>query len=287
MIEAEIITEEHSFAERWFNVRRQGRLLVFGADPSEALLRRWGLSVDAAGIDTFIDIVLDAIPENVGVIKPQSAFFEARGWQGMRSLERLIREARAMGALVLLDAKRGDIGSTADAYGSAYLGTAAPLQVDAITVAPYLGLDALTPMIHRAAASGSAVFVVARSSNPEGRALQTATLAEGVSVENALLRDIGRMNEAYGLGTVNAVVGVHTPPLRDEVLRSSNALFLCPGFGAQGTTAVDIATAFRSVADRVLPTASRSLLDAGPDPKALADRWATLNEELAVALASV
>ena len=87
MIEAEIITEEHSFAERWFNVRRQGRLLVFGADPSEALLRRWGLSVDAAGIDTFIDIVLDAIPENVGVIKPQSAFFEARGWQGMRSLE--------------------------------------------------------------------------------------------------------------------------------------------------------------------------------------------------------
>lgn len=275
-----------SFAERWSGLRSQGRLLVLGADPSESILDQWDLPKDPDGIERFVDVILDVVPYGVGVIKPQSAFFEAYGWKGMRALGRLIRETREMGSLVLLDAKRGDIGTTADAYGAAFFGEGSGFGVDALTIAPYLGLNALRPLVNRAYSAGGAVFVVARSSNPEGREVQTAVLRNGLSVERGLLREIGAMNDQYRSGVVNAVVGVHSPTFDRDELRSANALFLCPGFGAQGTTSREIAESFAAVPDRVLPTASRSVLEAGPNAQAVAERWVSLNAEVAGALAT-
>ena len=114
-----------------------------GTRPFGSILDGWGLSDTADGLDRFVDIVIGAAVGTVGLVKPQSAFYERHGWQGIRTLARLINDARSAGLLVILDAKRGDVGSTNDAYAEAYLGPGAPMEVDALTVHPYLGLAAM------------------------------------------------------------------------------------------------------------------------------------------------
>ena len=153
------------------------------------------------GLDRFADIVLAAAAGAVGLVKPQSAFYERHGWRGIRTLQRLVASARDAGLLVILDVKRGDVGSTNDAYAEAYLGKGAPLAADAITVHPYLGLAAMGTFVSRAAESGSCLLVVTRSSNPEGRAVQAARADGGAStVEQALLRQIRELNDAACAG---------------------------------------------------------------------------------------
>ncbi|MCW2930810.1 MAG: orotidine 5-phosphate decarboxylase, partial [Actinomycetia bacterium] len=125
-----------TFASRFAKVRSDHGPLVWGLDPSKALLETWGLGDDPAGLDRFADIVLDAAAGTVGLVKPQSAFFERHGWRGFRTLSRLIADARSAGLLVVLDVKRGDVGSTNDAYAQAFLGAGAPLAADAVTVHP-------------------------------------------------------------------------------------------------------------------------------------------------------
>src|ERR1700734_2875807 len=183
--------------------------LCAGIDPSGALLSDWGLTDDAAGLRTFCHICVEAFAGAVAVVKPQVAFFERHGAAGLAELERLIAEASAAGLIVIADAKRGDIDSTAAAYADAWLGTASPLAVDAVTVHPYLGLGALAPLVDLGAANGRGVIVVARSSNPEGRDLQQAVTAGGSAVEDMLLAEIAGLNRSpEGLaGTVGAVVG--------------------------------------------------------------------------------
>ncbi len=240
--------------------------LVLGLDPSGDLLESWGVGDSPDGLDRFVDIVVDAAAGTVGLVKPQSAFFERHGWRGIRTLDRLISTARAAGLLVILDVKRGDVGSTNDAYAEAYLGKGAPLAVDAMTVHPYLGVGAMGSYVSRAAESGSCLLVVTRSSNPEGRTIQAAVAADGWSVEEDLLRQIRALNDdlAPGLiGPVGAVVGpAHIEPALD--LAAANCLFLAPGVGAQGATPADVARVFAACPDRVMPSASRSLLSAGP-----------------------
>ncbi len=141
-----------------------------------ALLESWGLGDSPDGLDHFADIMLAAAPGVVGLVKPQSAFFERHGWRGVRTLQRLTEDARDAGLLVILDVKRGDVGSTNDAYAEAYLGQGAPLAADAITVHPYLGFGAMDSYVTRAHESGGCVLVVTRSSNPEGRAIQSAQM---------------------------------------------------------------------------------------------------------------
>ena len=153
--------------------------LCAGIDPSPALLDAWGLSDDAAGLRSFCATCVEAFAGAVSVVKPQVAFFERHGAAGLAELERLIAEATAAGLIVIADAKRGDIDSTAAAYADAWLGDASPLAADAVTVHPYLGLGALAPLVHLASANGKGVLVVARSSNPEGRDLQQAVTAGG------------------------------------------------------------------------------------------------------------
>jgi orotidine-5'-phosphate decarboxylase len=270
-----------SFAERFAAVRDAHGPLVLGADPHGEVLARWGLTDDADGLERFTDIVLAAAAGSVGLIKPQSAFYERHGWRGIRALTRLTETARAQGLLVILDVKRGDVGSTNDAYAAAYLGDGAPVQADAITVHPYLGLAAMGEFIGRASAAGGCLLVVVRSSNPQGRAVQSADAGGGLTVDQRLLADIGALNARLApgrTGPVGAVVGPGTvdPPLD---LAAANGLLLAPGIGAQGAAPADVAATFAACPDRVMPSASRSLLAAGPDVAALRGAAARLNEE--------
>lgn len=266
------------FAARFAVVRDKYGPLALGADPHGALLEEWGLADTPDGLERFIDILLAAAKGTAGLIKPQSAFYERHGWRGIRALTRLVESARREGILVILDAKRGDVGSTNDAYAQAYLGPGAPIEADALTVHPYLGLAAMGAFTDRARQAGSCLFVVTRSTNPEGRAVQAATW-DGRSVEQRLLEDIKALNARLapgGIGPVGAVIGPAPldPPLD---LAAANALFLAPGVGAQGATPGDVAATFAACPGRVIPSASRSLLAAGPDPAALADAAAALN----------
>jgi orotidine-5'-phosphate decarboxylase len=255
-----------AFAARFAAVRSGVGPLVWGLDPSGFLLEAWGLTDSPDGLDRFADIVLEAAVGTVGLVKPQSAFFERHGWRGFRTLGRLIADARSAGLLVVLDVKRGDVGGTNDAYAEAFLGPGAPLEADAVTVHPYLGLAAMGAFVSRAHEAGSCLLVVTRSSNPEGRAVQAARDESGRRVEDVLLDRIGKLNAVLApgeIGPVGAVVG----PARIEPgldLTGAQALFLAPGVGAQGATPDDVARAFSACPERVMPSASRSLLIAGP-----------------------
>ncbi|CAA9260148.1 MAG: Orotidine 5'-phosphate decarboxylase [uncultured Acidimicrobiales bacterium] len=278
------------FAERFAAARAVHGPLVFGLDPSGALLDEWGLGDTADGLERFVDVVVEAAAGSVAVVKPQSAFYERHGWQGVRALSRLASECRGNGVLVLLDVKRGDVGSTNQAYAEAYLGKDAGIPVDALTITPYLGLGALRGLLDRAAASGAGVFVVTRSSNPEGRSVQAARHADGSTVEQRLIEELAAENRGVvgsdgGVGPFGAVFApTHEPPEGFD-LAAMGGLFLAPGLGAQGATPDDVAACFAACPDRVLPAASRSLLSAGPDVSALRDALASLGAELRDALA--
>jgi orotidine-5'-phosphate decarboxylase len=275
-----------TFASRFAAVRSRFGPLVWGLDPSGAVLDDWGVGDTPEGLDRFADIVLEAAHGAVGLVKCQAAFYERHGWRGFRTLQRLIGEAQSTGLLVILDAKRGDVGSTNDAYAEAYLGAGAPLAADALTVHPYLGLEAMGTFVSRAHESGSCLLVVTRSSNPEGRMVQSAVGPSGRTVEDGLLVAIGEINARLApgeIGPIGAVIGpTYIDPPLDLV--APQALFLAPGVGAQGATAHDVALVFAACPDRVMPSASRSLLGDGPDVGRLRDTAARLAEEFRDAL---
>jgi orotidine-5'-phosphate decarboxylase len=266
-------------------VARTGPLCA-GIDPSSELLASWGLSDDAAGLRAFCAACVEGFADVVSVVKPQVAFFERHGAAGLAELERFIAEANAAGLIVIADAKRGDIDSTAAAYADAWLGTASPLAVDAVTVHPYLGLGALAPLVDLGAANGRGIIVVARSSNPEGRDLQQAVTADGPAVEDMLLAGIAELNGSPGVptGTVGAVVGATLEPSA-FALSQLGGVILAPGLGAQGAGPADVAARFAGCRPgSVLPSSSRGLLKEGPDPAALRDSARSLNRELAAAM---
>ncbi len=275
------------FAARFAGVRAARGPLVWGLDPSAKLLEDWGFGDTPDGLDRFADLVVPVAAGTIGLVKPQSAFYERHGWRGLRTLARLTGQARAAGLLVIVDVKRGDVGSTNDAYAQAYLGEGAPFAADAITVHPYLGLGAMGAFVTRAHESGSALLVVTRSSNPEGRQIQAARSGHG-TVEETLLRDIGELNAKLAPGTVGPIGAVvaPAPQLTPLPLAEMNGLFLAPGVGAQGYTPEDVAQTFAACPDRVMPSASRSLLAPGPDPARLRDAVASLAAQFATGLAA-
>jgi orotidine-5'-phosphate decarboxylase len=260
--------------------------LCAGIDPSSALLAKWGLSDDAEGLRSFCSACIEGFAGAVSVVKPQVAFFERHGSAGMAELERLLAESRAAGLIVIADAKRGDIDSTAEAYADAWLGEASPLVADGVTVHPYLGLGALAPLVRVGAASGRGVLVVARSSNPEGRALQQAATSGGTAVEDMLLAEIAELNASPQVpaGTVGAVIGATLEPSA-FALSQLGGIILAPGLGAQGASPADVATRFSPCRPgTVLPSSSRGLLHEGPDPAALRRAALELNRHLAAAM---
>jgi orotidine-5'-phosphate decarboxylase len=263
--------------------------LCAGVDPSADLLAAWGLPDDARGVRTFGLRCVEAFAGVVPVIKPQVAFFERHGSSGVAALESVLEEARATGLLVLADAKRGDVGTTMEAYADTWLDPGSPLRADAVTASPYLGLGSIQPMIDLAGAHGRGVMVVARSSNPEGRRLQTALVDEGrgPSVEDMMLADIAILNGGARVppGTVGAVIGATLAPSAFR-LADLGGVILAPGLGAQGGTKAQVAALFAGCpVGSVLPSSSRTLLANGPDVKALASAAHATRDAMAEALA--
>ncbi|MDQ4085691.1 MAG: orotidine-5'-phosphate decarboxylase [Actinomycetota bacterium] len=253
--------------------------LCVGVDPHPALLRDWGLGDDAAGLDRFAMTAVEALAEQVPMLKPQSAFFERHGSAGVAVLERLLVRAREAGCLVLLDVKRGDIGSTVQAYADAYLDPASPLATDAVTASPFLGFGSLAPMLDTAHKHGRGVFVLALTSNPEGPEVQRARGADGRTVAGSVLAQIAERNlHAEPMGSVGAVVGATIGQTSEDL--AINGPLLVPGLGAQGGTAADVARIFAGVLDTVVPTTSREVLAGGPDVEALRARARQVTAQL-------
>ncbi len=273
---------DHFGARLHAAMQERGRFCV-GIDPHAALLRDWGLSDDVAGLETFARTVVEAVAPEVSVVKPQSAFFERFGSRGVAVLERVIADSRAAGALVLLDVKRGDIGSTSQAYADAYLDPASPLASDAITASPYLGFGSLDPMVATARRHGAGIFVLALTSNAEGPEVQHA-LTGGAggrrTVAGTVLDHLRTRNEGLTpLGDLGAVIGATIGDSAEDL--DFNGPVLAPGFGAQGGTVEDLRRIFGPVARHVLPSSSREVLAAGPGPTALRDAARRGNDAVA------
>lgn len=273
-----------------FGVRLRERIralgpLCVGVDPSPRLIEAWGRPDSVEGLEFFSLAVLEAVLGTAAVIKPQVSFFERFGAEGYRVLERLLSEARDADILVVADAKRGDIKSTNDGYADAWLSDRSGLAVDALTVAPYVGVGALAPLIEAAQATGRGVFVLAATSNDEGRTVQTARTSEDERVEDLVLRSVSELNRRDdGLGSVGAVLGA-TRDRPDFNLASLGGPYLVPGVGSQGATADHVARLFaRCPQGTVLVNVGRAILEAGPDRAGLRDAAQRWRDDLSAAL---
>lgn len=269
-----------TFGARVHAALRERGPFCAGIDPHGSLLTEWGLADDVAGLETFALTVAEAVAPVASVVKPQSAFYERFGSRGIAVLERVIATCREAGALVLLDVKRGDIGSTSQAYADAYLDPASPLASDAITVSPYLGFGSLSPFVDAARRHDAGLFVLALTSNKEGPEVQHATTEDGRAVGGRMLDHLRALNEgAEPLGSFGAVVGATIGDV-DESFEINGPL-LAPGYGAQGGTPADLRRIFGAAAGAVLASSSRELLRLGPDARALADGVRRANDDLA------
>ncbi|KUM71764.1 MULTISPECIES: orotidine-5'-phosphate decarboxylase [Streptomyces] len=271
------MTSYEPFGARLRHAMDERGPLCVGIDPHASLLGEWGLNDDVAGLERFSRTVVEALSDRVAVFKPQSAFFERFGSRGVAVLEKTVQEARAAGALVLMDAKRGDIGSTMAAYAEAFLHKDSPLFSDALTVSPYLGYGSLAPAVALARESGAGLFVLALTSNPEGGEVQHAVRADGRDVGATMLAHLAAENTGeQPLGSFGAVVGATLGDLSSYDL-DINGPLLAPGVGAQGATPADLPRVFGKAIRNVVPNVSRGVLRHGPDAGALrasAERFA-------------
>jgi orotidine-5'-phosphate decarboxylase len=264
-----------TFGEALSQARERSGLFCVGIDPSPSLLQSWGLPVDEAGLREMVFTLIEVSQGLVSVVKPQSAYFEAFGAAGIESLRDAVRLAHREGLMVIADCKRGDIGETTRRYAEAVLGPESYLGADAMTLHPYCGFESLLPAIRHAEAVGAGTFVVVRSSNPGATALQEARYPDGRTVAGALLDDIDRTNEGGGpIGSTGVVLGATLQPdtVRELMAsRRSVAPILAPGIGAQGARISGLTGVFGTAVQRVIPTASRSVIEAGPERRTLRD----------------
>jgi orotidine-5'-phosphate decarboxylase len=263
------------FADRLAEaVERKRSQLVVGLDPRPDLLPvelvgdpDFDRAGAAEGCARFCRGIVDSVAPHVVAVKPQLAFFEALGSDGMRAFEDACAYARSAGLLVLADGKRGDIGSTSRAYAAAYLEARGdePPVADAMTVNVYLGRDSLDPYLAASRRHGSGIFCVLNTSNEGGADVQGLTLSDGRPLWHHLARMIHELGEevvgSRGLSSVGAVVGATHPRAVGEARRlMPQAVMLLPGVGAQGGSPADLARAFTSGPASALVSASRSVL---------------------------
>lgn len=263
-----------TFASRIQEILDDGPLCV-GIDPHAQLLDLWGLPDSGAGAREFGLRVVDAVVGRGGIVKPQIAFFERHGSAGFAALEATISRARAAGLVVIADGKRGDIGSTVDAYGEAWLEPGSPLEADAMTAYAYQGLGSLAEVLARAERHGKGVIVVTAASNPEAAATQGARREDGRTVARALVDDIAALPGTGGV-VLGATVDLAAYEIPAEAL--AGVPILAPGFGAQGAVAADLPRVFGSAAPQVIASYSRSILATGPT--GIADAVARTQDEL-------
>ncbi len=250
---------------------KYGQLCV-GIDPHASLLAEWALDDSVEGLRSFAFTVLDAAVGRVAVIKPQVSFFERHGSKGFEVLEQLAQRAAESDIQVIMDAKRGDIGSTMDGYFDAWLGKTAPFLCDALTLSPYLGFDSLQTVMSESLERGKGLFVLAATSNPEGKQIQRARSGEN-TVAAQIYSSLEAANKISAdahatVGSFGAVVGA-TLNLSafglGSIQSDTNQLtaILAPGFGAQGAELSDVADLFGASSNRVLASVSRSVLAGG------------------------
>jgi len=285
-----VSTPQHRSA---FGVRLAGATaargpLCVGIDPHPGLLDAWGLGDDLAGLERFSLTVVEALAGQVAVLKPQCAFFERHGSRGIAVLERVLAEGMSAGALLIADAKRGDIGSTMAAYADAFVGEGSPLAADAVTASAYLGFGSLRPLLDLAAATGRGVFVLALTSNPEGPQVQHATGSDGRTVAQTMLDAIAAENTAARaagtLGSVGAVVGATIGGAGAAHDLDVGGPLLAPGIGAQGAGPAELRQVFGAALPAVLPSSSREVLRGGPTVAGLCEAAARTLDEVRSAL---
>lgn len=271
---------------------KTGRLCV-GIDLHTALMQQWGLEWNVAGLREFTQICVEAFAGRVALVKPQVAFFECFGSQGFAILEKALADLHDAGTLVVADAKRGDIGSTNKGYADAWLRDDSPLACDALTVSPYLGVASLAPLFTAAQESGKGLFVLARTSNPEGAVIQNAVTSldsdermensetSSCSVAQYVVDYVSACNaiekERWGIGSYGVVVGatVQQPPLLENLCGP----VLLPGVGAQGATKDDVDRIVGNKGTLGIPNISRALLECGPSVEDLATQLSKFNSE--------
>ncbi|MEU2545625.1 orotidine-5'-phosphate decarboxylase [Streptomyces roseolus] len=274
-----------SFGTRLRSAMDERGPLCVGIDPHASLLGSWGLGDDIAGLERFTYTVVEALAETVAVFKPQAAFFERFGSRGIAVLERATADLRAAGGLVVMDAKRGDIGSTMAAYAETFLRKDSPLFSDALTVSPYLGYGSLKPAVDLARESGAGLFVLALTSNPEGAEVQRAVREDGRTIGATMLAHLAEENAGETpMGSFGAVVGATLGDLSSFDL-DINGPLLAPGIGAQGATPADLPVVFGDAVRNVVPNVSRGVLRAGPDASALRDAATRYADEIRAAVA--
>jgi len=275
--------EAANFADRLAEAvtRKQSQLAV-GLDPrldllpmelrGEAVL---GRAAAASAVSRFCKGIVDAVGPYVVAVKPQSAFFEALGADGFRALEDVCDYARSAGLLVLLDVKRGDIGSTSRAYAEAYLEPRddGPPLADATTASPYLGYDSVEPFLASCRRHGAGVFFLVRTSNAGAADVQDLALSDGRPLWTHVAELVSEWGEPLigenGMSSVGAVVGATLPRAVSEARRLlPHSPMLLPGVGAQGATPADVARAFTAGPASALVTASRSVIYAYRDSEA-------------------
>ena len=285
-----------AFGDRLAKAMAERGPLCVGIDPHPNLLEQWGLEDSAAGLAAFTEAVYEGCAPFAAALKPQVALFERHGSAGLTVLEALFARAAADGVLIVADAKRGDIGSTMKAYADAWLGSSSPLGTDSVTLSPYLGFESLRPALDLADENDRGTFVLALTSNPEGKSVQHVGASEsGHSGESggavakriiaaATAENASRQWEQMGpCGlVVGATVGQALVDLGID-LSVFNGPILSPGYGAQGASAADLYRVFAGVESQVLVNSSRGVLAAGPSGEGLAQAAQAARDDLLAA----
>lgn len=299
-----------AFGDRLAKAMAERGPLCVGIDPHPNLLEQWGLEDSAAGLAAFTEAVYEGCAPFAAALKPQVALFERHGSAGLAVLEALFARAAADGVLIVADAKRGDIGSTMKAYADAWLGSSSPLGTDSVTLSPYLGFESLRPALDLADENDRGTFVLALTSNPEGKSVQHVGASEsghsgeseghsgeseGHSGESggavakriiaaATAENASRQWEQMGpCGlVVGATVGQALVDLGID-LGSFNGPILSPGYGAQGASAADLYRVFAGIESQVLVNSSRGVLAAGPSVEGLAQAAQAARDDLLAA----
>lgn len=251
----------------------------------------------AAAILAFNRLIIDAVADQAALVKPQSAFYEVYGHHGVEAFWETVRYARSRGLLSIADAKRGDIGSTAEGYAHAFFGHPNPLETweepeqwsDSLTVNPYLGSDGLVPFVQRCEERGTGLFILVKTSNPSSGEIQDQPLLSGELVAQQVARLVDSLGAGLvgssGYSSVGAVVGATYPAdlarYREEMPR---AILLVPGYGAQGGTGADVVHAFNADGLGAVVNASRSVIFAYKSAEATE---AEVREAVAGALAAM